>query len=94
MHKRPVKFQKDRQKNCRSCAHKVPTVRGGTDPRNHRKPNTIALAFLRKGGGQQINCVMTVIRTLDKHHCQRPLELSYRVNTPSQRRVFNLVRGS
>ena len=78
MTKAPVKFQKDRQKNCRmSCIHKVPTVRGGHNHGTTESRMLRPLAFLRKGGGQQISCGMTAIRTLDKHHSQRPLELSY-----------------
>ena len=81
--KTPVQFQKDRQKTVGGVADtrylllEVGGGRGGAEPQNHGKPNTMSLGFLRKDGRQQINCVMIGIWTLDKHHPQRPLELSY-----------------
>ena len=77
--KTPVKFQKDRQKSVGRVAHTryllLEMWGGGTEPR--KADCYVPSLFVQKGGEQQISCVMTGIRKLDKHHSQKPLELSY-----------------
>ena len=80
MQKTPVKVKKDRQKTVGGVAHTILRYLLLEGVQNHvTTENRILcpLAFLRKGGGQQISCVMTGILTLNKHHSRRPLELSY-----------------